>query len=300
MLGTVDREHAVRLLDAVAAGDGPRILAEMAVLDERVPDYGDVLGTIAALVQRAAVLQAAPDLDDDEDGLTERARPLANTTAPEDLQLWYQVAVAGRRDLPLAPSPRAGCEMVLLRMLAFRFAAPGELRAGPVPAVPENAARTQSAAQSAQPGQRAPAVVAQPAARPAPRAAAAAGAEDWEQMVERMGLSGATRQLARHCSYDGRAGGVVRLSIDPAHEILATSAQQERLREALSRHFGETMRLQLDLKKPTVETPAEREQRAAAERQRQAEHAIEEDPLVREMQKVFDATVDRDSIRPAD
>ena len=300
MLGTVDREHAVRLLDAVAAGDGPRILAEMAVLDERVPDYGDVLGTIAALVQRAAVLQAAPDLDDDEDGLTERARPLAHTTAPEDLQLWYQVAVAGRRDLPLAPSPRAGCEMVLLRMLAFRFAAPGEVRAGSVPAVPENAARTPSAAQSAQAVKGAPAVVAQPAARPAPRAAAAAGAEDWEQMVERMGLSGATRQLARHCSYDGRAGGVVRLSIDPAHEILATSAQQERLREAVSRHFGETMRLQLDLKKPTVETPAEREQRAAAERQQQAEHAIEEDPLVREMQKVFDATVDRDSIRPAD
>jgi hypothetical protein len=60
------------------------------------------------------------------------------------------------------------------------------------------------------------------------------------------------------------------------------------------------LRLQLDLTKPAVETPAEREQRAAAERQRQAEHAIEEDPLVREMQKVFDATVDRDSIRPAD
>jgi DNA polymerase III subunit gamma/tau len=301
MLGTVDREHAVRLLDAVAAGDGPRILAEMAVLDERVPDYGDVLGTIAALVQRAAVLQAAPDLDDDEDGLTERARPLANTTAPEDLQLWYQVAVAGRRDLPLAPSPRAGCEMVLLRMLAFRFAAPGELRAGPAPAVPESTARrAPSAAQPAQAVKGAPAAVAEPATRSPPRPATAAGAEDWEQMVERMGLSGATRQLARHCSYGGRSGGVVRLSIDPAHEILATSAQQERLREALSRHFGETLRLQLDLTKPAVETPAEREQRAAAERQRQAEHAIEEDPLVREMQKVFDATVDRDSIRPAD
>jgi DNA polymerase III subunit gamma/tau len=301
MLGTVDREHAVRLLDAVAAGDGPRILAEMAVLDERVPDYGDVLGTIAALVQRAAVLQAAPDLDDDEDGLTERARPLANTTAPEDLQLWYQVAVAGRRDLPLAPSPRAGCEMVLLRMLAFRFAAPGELRAGSAPAVPESTARrAPSAAQPAQAVKGAPAAVAEPATRSPPRPATAAGAEDWEQMVERMGLSGATRQLARHCSYGGRSGGVVRLSIDPAHEILATSAQQERLREALSRHFGETLRLQLDLTKPAVETPAEREQRAAAERQRQAEHAIEEDPLVREMQKVFDATVDRDSIRPAD
>jgi len=295
MLGTVDREHAVRLIDAIVAGDGPRILSEMAALDERVPDYGDVLGTIAALVQRAAVLQAAPDLDDDEDGLTERARPIAHTATPEDLQLWYQVAVAGRRDLPLAPSPRAGCEMVLLRMLAFRFAAPGALQPGTTPAT---TARAPSSAGSRQPVKSAPAM---PAAKPMlPAAAPAAAPDEWEHIVERMRLSGATRQLARHCSYVGRTAGVVRLVMDPAHEILATSAQQERLREALAKHFGEPVRLQLDLKKPTVETPAEREQRAAAERQRQAEHAIEEDPLVREMQKVFDATVDPSSIRPAD
>ena len=285
MLGTVDREHAVRLLEAIVAGDGPRVLAEMAVLDERVPDYDDVLGTIAALVQRAAVLQAAPDLDDDEDGLTDRARPLAHTATPEDLQLWYQVAVAGRRDLPLAPSPRAGCEMVLLRMLAFRYAAPVALPA-PVKAAPPHATAPAIAPGAAQP--------ATPAARPD------AGADDWEQIVERMGLSGATRQLARHCSFAGHAGGVVRLLMDPAHEILATSAQQERLREALASHFGQAVRLQLEFSKPSAETPAERERRAAAERQKQAESAIEEDPLVREMQKIFDATVDRDSIQPAD
>jgi DNA polymerase III subunit gamma/tau len=297
MLGTVDREHAVRLLDAVAAGDGPRVLAEMAALDERVPDYDDVLGTIAALVQRAAVLQAAPDLDDDEDGLTPRARPFANTAAPEDLQLWYQVAVAGRRDLPLAPSPRAGCEMVLLRMLAFRFAAPSAGRAA-------EARQSQAAPGSA------PAVkpTAKPAAKPtAQRAATPTAAptvtsagDDWERMIEAMRLAGATRQLARHCDYLGREGGVVHLVIDPAHEILATSGQQERLREALAAHFGATVRLQLDFARPKSETPADREHRAAVERQRQAESAIEEDPLVREMQKVFDATVDRDSIRPAD
>jgi len=298
MLGTVDREHAVRLMDAIVAGDGPRILSEMAALDERVPDYGDVLGTIAALVQRAAVLQAAPDLDDDEDGLTERARPIAHTAAPEDLQLWYQVAVAGRRDLPLAPSPRAGCEMVLLRMLAFRFAAPVAVQPGTTPA---STARVPSSAGSVQPAMTASATQTGVVAKPAPEAAAPAAAPDeWEQMVEQMRLSGATRQLARHCSYLGRTAGVVRLVMDPAHEILATSAQQERLQGALAKHFGEPVRLQLQLKKPTVETPAEREQRAAAERQRQAEHAIEEDPLVREMQKVFDATVDRGSIRPAD
>ena len=310
MLGTVDREHAVRLLDAVAAGDGARVLAEMSALDERVPDYDDVLATLAALLQRAAVLQAAPDLDDDEDGLTPRARPFANSVAPEDLQLWYQVAVAGRRDLPLAPSPRAGCEMVLLRMLAFRFAAPAEGQGG----VESRSQGTGPARRGASTATAKP--VARPAAAPAAEAAAKAPAtsppaaaqgrkaapagEDWEQMIEAMDLAGATRQLARHCHYLGQEGGVVRLVIDPAHEILATSAQQERLREALGRHFGTAVRLQLEFKAPRSETPADRERRAAAERQRQAENAIEADPLVREMQKVFDATVDRDSIRPAD
>jgi DNA polymerase-3 subunit gamma/tau len=300
MLGTVDREHAVRLLEAVVAGDGPRVLAEMAVLDERVPDYDDVLGTIAALVQRAAVLQAAPDLDDDEDGLTDRARPLAHTATPEDLQLWYQVAVAGRRDLPLAPSPRAGCEMVLLRMLAFRYAGPVAMQAEPASRAAPRAGGAPAPARTTAPPATAPAI-APGAAQPArPAARPPAGADDWEQVVERMGLSGATRQLARHCSFAGHSGGVVRLLMDPAHEILATSAQQERLREALAGHFGEAVRLQLEFSKPTTETPAERERRAAAERQKQAESAIEEDPLVREMQKIFDATVDRDSIQPAD
>ena len=306
MLGTVDREHAVRLLDAVVAGDGPRVLAEMASLDERVPDYDDVLGTLAALLQRAAVLQAAPEIEDDEDGLTARARPFAHTAAPEDLQLWYQVSIAGRRDLPLAPSPRAGCEMVLLRMLAFRYAAPGETGSAVEPARPAARSAAPAATVSARTGADtatpAPGAVPATTAAPAgvPTATPATGGDEWERLVDAMSLGGATRQLARHCTLAGREGGVIRLVMDPAHEIFATPAQQERLREALATHLGEPVRLQLQLARPTVETPADRERRAAADRQREAEAAIEADPLVREMQRAFDATVDRDSIRPAD
>jgi DNA polymerase III subunit gamma/tau len=305
MLGTVDREHAVRLMDAVIAGDGARVLREMAELDERVPDYDDVLGTIALLVQRAAVLQAAPDLDDDEDGLTPRARPIANLAAPEDLQLWYQVAVAGRRDLPLAPSPRAGCEMVLLRMLAFRFgqAAPLSDKARR-PATARASASPAVSPAASPPAARPVPASSPPSAGPAPASSPPvsthADADEWEQLVDLIGVSGATRQLARNCSYLGHEGGVVRLVIDPAHEILATPAQQERLREALAEHFGTAVRVQLEFARPRAETPAARERREAEERQRRAEGAIQEDPLVREMERVFDATVDRDSIRPVE
>jgi DNA polymerase III subunit gamma/tau len=304
MLGTVDREHAVRLVEAVAAGDGPRILAEMATLDERVPNYDDVLGTFAALLQRAAVLQAAPDLDDDEDGLTARARPIANVATPEDLQLWYQMAVAGRRDLPLAPSPRAGCEMVLLRMLAFRFASPAGGLEAQAPAAEPGRRNAPRAVQAQRPGRAAPQAAAA-AVEPPPAPAESTPArsdrpDDWEAMIDRMDLAGATRQLARHCGYLGRDGGLVKLRLDPVHEVLATSAQQERLRAALELLFGEPVRLQIDWGRPPAETPAERERRAAEERQQQAEVAIDQDPVVRELQQVFDAKVDRDSIRPAD
>jgi DNA polymerase-3 subunit gamma/tau len=305
MLGTVDREYAVRLLEAVVAGDAPQLMAEVAALDEHVPDYFELLGTLAALLQRAAVLQAVPSLDDDEDGLTPRARPVANQAAPEDLQLWYQVAVAGRRDLPLAPSPRAGCEMVLLRMLAFRYAEPGALAAAPAAqggteARPTPRPTPSPAVKAAKRETPAARTTPQPEAAPPAAAAAAREGESWEDMIERMKLAGATRQLARHCSLVGREGSLVRLEIDRAHEILATPAQQERLREALASYFRAELRLQLDFSRPGDETPAERERRAAIERQRGAEAAIATDPLVKELEKVFDATVDDDSIRPAE
>lgn len=92
----------------------------------------------------------------------------------------------------------------------------------------------------------------------------------------------------------------MRLEIDQVHEILATQAQQERLRQALAAYFGVELRLQLEFSRPGEETPADRDRRLADERQREAEQAIASDPLLKELEKVFDATVDGGSIRPAD
>jgi DNA polymerase-3 subunit gamma/tau len=302
MLGTVDREHAVRLLQAVADGDAPAALDEVAALDERVPDYDAVLETMAGLIQRAAVLQAAPDLDADEDGLTERARAFANGASPEDLQLWYQIALAGRRDLSLAPSPRAGCEMTLLRMLAFRVDAPGQAAPPAAPAGGRAARAGAGVGKKAAPAKKPSAGSAAPPQNAAVPASAPdlACHKDWETLIDAAGVSGATRQLARHCAFVVRDGDLLKLIIDPEFEYLATRAQQDRLRDALAPVLGGTVRLQIDAGKPADETAADKEARAARQRQAEAASAIDEDPLVREMQKVFDATVDPDSIRPVD
>ncbi|TZF91700.1 DNA polymerase III subunit gamma/tau [Cognatilysobacter lacus] len=118
MLGTVDRGHVGALLDTLAAGDGAALMAEVERLGEFSPDWDDVLEAIAEALHHVQVRQLVPGAVLEVEGLAVDA--LAEALAPELVQLWYQMALNGRRDLPLAPGPRAGFEMVMLRMLAFR------------------------------------------------------------------------------------------------------------------------------------------------------------------------------------
>ncbi|MEO1576713.1 MAG: DNA polymerase III subunit gamma/tau, partial [Pseudomonadota bacterium] len=134
MLGTIDRRQVFKLLDALAAGDAPGAMSIVADMDQYAPDYAGVLADMATLLQRAALARAVPDTvgADTLDG--EAIRALASAMGPEDLQLGYQIAITGRRDLGLAPDPRAGFEMILLRMLAFRPAGAADRAAPDAPA----------------------------------------------------------------------------------------------------------------------------------------------------------------------
>ncbi|PZS69019.1 DNA polymerase III subunit gamma/tau [Stenotrophomonas maltophilia] len=133
MLGTVDRTQVAAMLDALAEGDGPRLLQVVAALAEFSPDWSGVLEALAEGLHRIQVQQLVPGAVVAE-GLD--ASAFAERLRPEVVQLWYQMALNGRRDLPLAPSPRAGFEMAVLRMLAFRPAA----AVPPVPKSVEGAA----------------------------------------------------------------------------------------------------------------------------------------------------------------
>src|SRR3982074_261493 len=180
MLGTIDRGHVGRLIDALARADGSALLAEVKELDLDAPDYDRALVELAAFLQRIAIVQIVPEaaLQDEEfdaDSLTR----LAQAISPEDVQLYYQIALGGRRDLGVAPEPRMGFGIHLLRMLAFR---------------PEAAARVSKPAN---------------AARAIPVASAAAAVEsarltsidaaNWTMIVEAAALSGMVRQLALNC-----------------------------------------------------------------------------------------------------
>src|SRR6185503_6326562 len=125
MLGTVALDHVVQLVDLLAGSDPKALVSFASSLDQWAPDYGQLLDELAALLARVALRQVVSDFEGDELHPPELLDRFAKALAAEDVQLFYQTAIMGRRDLHLAPDPRVGFEMTLVRMLAFRPAAEG-------------------------------------------------------------------------------------------------------------------------------------------------------------------------------
>jgi DNA polymerase-3 subunit gamma/tau len=320
MLGTVSRLPVFTLLDAVAAGDAASLLDQAGQLAERAPDFADVLQQMLIVLHHVALAQWAPDAvrhDDDAD----RILALAQRISPEDAQLFYQIGLIGQRDLPLAPEPRMGFEMVLLRMLAFRPAGADGAAAKPAAAATSGSTALNAAApRSAQPSRALaearpaalphhkpkteapadPAASIQTAGRPPAPPAALAADGSWPRMIQSMGLAGITLQLANNCVLAGMDEHTVTLTLDPQLAHIRTPQLESKLEKALQTHLGKPVRLQLNLVKPGQETPALQQQRLREERQRAAEQDIEQDETVRALKERFDARIIPGSVKPVD
>jgi DNA polymerase-3 subunit gamma/tau len=297
MLGTIDRDVVYRLLDALAAGDAARVLAEIRAADEFAPDYPALLADTVSVLQRIALAQALPDAIDDTYGDREAVLALAAKLPAEDVQLYYQIALIGRRDLSLSPEPRGGFEMVLLRMLAFRPAAGGRAEAPPATAAAAAPASRAGAGQAAVKARST--ANAAPAAPPAPPASA--DAATWAAIVEALPVKGMVREMALNCAFHGIQDDVVRLSVDPAHKHLLSAARTGQLEQALVGHYQRPVQLKIASEGPLAEeTPALKRTREQDERQQQAVASIENDANVKAITDAFGGTVSTDSIRPRD
>ena len=316
MLGTIDQDHVWAILKALAATDREALTAALRRLDERAPDYAGVLEELALALQQIGLHQHLPDAL--EAGASEREQigALAEAISPEDVQLWYQIALIGRRDLPLAPEPRGGFEMIVLRMLAFRPDTGGEA-AAPTPArrstgnpaaaaAAPKAAAEQPAAPEPQPGPQAqpgppedsPSV---PASSADGSAGEAAGGRDWVSMVQALDLRGVAQQLAVNCWLERHEGSRIKLQLDPAHENLRLPAAEKKLLEALQRFHGDPeLKLDITVGEGEGDTPARREARRQDVRQKAALEAVQDDPNVRALENTFGARLNPDSVKPLD
>jgi DNA polymerase-3 subunit gamma/tau len=302
MLGTVGDEHLFALLDGLVAQDVQAMLDIAALMDVRSLSFDGGLQELATLFHRIALAQFAPQalLDEAE---RERLAPYARALDAEYLQLAYQIAVHGRDELALAPDEYAGFVMSLLRLHAFRPERAGAVDAVSPPrqSTPATPAPTRVAVPPAPtPTSAAPVPRPQPVtATPAKAAAAQAPSDDdWHALVAQLPLTGMAKQLAQHCELAERSDGAIRLRLAPVHRHLLGKAQQDKLQSELQNRYGHPLRLEIDVAEPATETPAERSRNAQRERQEKAIASIEQDPFVRDVVDLFDASIDESTIKP--
>jgi DNA polymerase-3 subunit gamma/tau len=305
MLGTVDQGYLFPLLEALAENDGTRLMREAENIASRGLSFDAALQDLALLLHHMALARAVPEAVGEDVPERERLFALAQRIDAETLQLYYQIASLGRRDLEWAPDEYAGFSMTLLRMLAFApDSAPSQTKDTPpagaalsggaslgIAATPSVALRhrsrpkpllleitkRQSPSAVRRPQSDAPAAKAAPTADSAAPKTGSAFDGDWFGLTRR--LNGAVKQLASLCELAGHAPGMLSLRLPEAHKGLLDGFG-DKLRLAICEQIGKDTRIDIELGRTQGDSPAEITARAKAERQSEAEAAIYADPFV--------------------
>ena len=266
MLGVIADTYLYAILEAVAAGDSRRALEVAEDMRSRSIAFDSALQDLGALLHRIALAHVAPNAVEASGKTQERLLALAKTLDPEEVQLYYQIVVHGRQDLPFAPDEFSGFTMTLLRMLAFT---PKEQAGTDREARVHNDERPKAA----------------PAVKAIQKDMGFDG--DWPKLANTLNLGGIAKQLAQASELQAFDGEGLELCVPPAAKHLAERNFQDKLRAALQEHFGRPVRLLVKVGETGGNTARDR---AAA--------AISGDAFVRDLVENFDATILDSSIKP--
>lgn len=329
MLGRFSPSRLYDVLDALSADKPERVFKLVEELAAYVPDYSYVLGELLSLLHQVATVQVTGGTQHDNVHDEKRLQGFATTISPQDVQLWYQTGITGRRDMPYAPDQRQALEMILIRMLAFK----PFLESTQVAAVATagssvaESAETRPAAKPAatvpqtpstdQPGRRATAPTTADAPQTTSPDLSSGKAKQqqtrlppanlkwkpsqWQQILSGIQVSGMPLQLGRNCVLHSVVKDQVHLHLDPEYESLSSPRSKERLREKMSLYAQGEVQLKVSIPEVRPEdTPAMLDKKAEQDKLNEARSAIADDPLVAEIVAKFDAQVSTGSIRPLD
>ncbi|PKO25580.1 MAG: DNA polymerase III, subunit gamma and tau [Betaproteobacteria bacterium HGW-Betaproteobacteria-8] len=310
MLGAIDQSYLFDLLDTLVTQDGASLMSYAQQMEQRSLSFEAALGDLAHLLYQIAVYQSAPEGLPQDLPEYPRLAALAQRLSAEQVQLFYQIALIGRRDIGLAPDEFAGFSMCLLRMLAFMPVESSSSKIDPRPtgkptAAPVAEKPTATASVPAAPEQRQAAADPPPAKENLPVDNPANTASpppalvfdgNWRRLVDQLKL-GLARALAQNCELLRHDEHNFYLSVPEAHKHLLDQSYQEKLRTALVQHFGTNIKLHFEIG-GTGNTPAAQISQEKAEIQSAAESAIREDDFVQALVRDFGAQIIPSSIKP--
>jgi DNA polymerase-3 subunit gamma/tau len=263
MLGAVDETYLLRLLEALAGGDGPAMAAIADEMQARSLSFDAALQDLASLLLRVTLAQTVPAALEEDLPELERIVALAAAIDPETVQLCYQIALQGRDDLSLAPDEHAGFLMTLLRMLVFR---PDELK------VSEKKETKQKSQPTVFDG-------------------------NWAALVQKLPLAGGAKELARNSELRSHANGVFELVVPKAMGHLAGESFRDKLQAVLAAQFGAPVKVQAFTGETRGATAAAIENAEKGVRQAEAVRAVKGDNFVQELVNLFDGRVVDSTIR---
>ena len=294
MLGTINNQDVLGIIKALIAQDPAELMQQTSKLATQGVIFSAVLSELISTLHLLAVAQLVPDALDDEH---KHLQDVAGQLSADEIQLYYQIALMGQNDLPLAPDPVAGFEMILLRMYAFR----------PDDADSTSAAQNTSAnhvsgakapAQAMPPSNRATQkpVVAQTTQAPAASTMKPAN-QQWESTVNQLPLSGMARQLIANSQYLGKENGIISLKLDPVNANLAGDAILDRVQQALSQFYNEPLKIKIVEGELQEATPAEQQAKRESDALQDAVNTMQADPNIIEIENTFDTQLDPKSVR---
>jgi DNA polymerase-3 subunit gamma/tau len=312
MLGAIDQSYLYDLLTALHDKNGGAMLGIADNMAIRSVAFDSALQDMASLLHRIALAQTVPEAIADDEPERARLLELAQVYTPEEVQLFYQIAIHGRAEIDLAPDEYAGFTMTLLRMLAF---APAQSQSvtqvnAPVPRVSEALANPPSRPVSQSVSHVSVSQVVTPVVpvrnpEPAPaaqvkvqvRVSGSQACPEWPELLRALNVQAMAQQLAKHCVLDKVEDQQVVLRLAQEHKHLQTKMATDNLQTALSDYFGYPVKLSVVLGKVEVATPAKIERDTREVNQLQANESIAQDEFVNKAQTQLAATVLAESIK---
>jgi DNA polymerase-3 subunit gamma/tau len=300
MLGTLDHEVVLNLIKALATNNATEVLRQVASLAENNPDFNSILSELLTLLQKVALAQFVPQAIDAHDELGQEILTLAQQMLPEEVQLFYQIGLIGRRDLPLSPDPRGGFEMIMLRMLVFR-PQESDLRAPrPVERQPteshRNYAPTPSYAPVASHAPHVPVVSSAAATPPSTNA-------EWATIVAQCPLKALAKELIVHCEFKKLEGDIFYLTLSEAHKGLCRPTAQDAINHFLQQQYHKSCKIEIVQEKSTTPPPPVTNTMESGGNspvtqvqetpQQFAQSQVQRDPFVIELQEVFQAKIQK-------
>jgi DNA polymerase III subunit gamma/tau len=269
MLGTIDTNKIFALLEALTSNNAKEILEIIAQLAELAIDFVAALNGLLEIFQQITIAQLAPDANIANLQHKKLIHKLTTQLEPEEVQLYYQIGLIGKRDLSLAPSLRSGFEMVMLRMLAFRPEKTSPL-ATITPATNKQATKQTISNDSPPP--------------PNPE-------NQTTNILLQLNVTGPTQALLRHCVITKIDQNEIALSLEPNQAPLLNKKHEERISKAFTEHFQRPIKTNIKLGTPNINSASNATKQATAKKQEQALQSIEKDHRIKTLMNKFDAKI---------